>query len=117
MRRLPVRLGIELAHGRHRLNGVADLKLGVRPTRKCPTCDALDPDLQDAVIATCTNRIGPANFAPVKVAAKGQILALREIEIAAFGGKRDDNRVADCLFDLGHGEWMKLRHHQTSRCI
>ena len=70
-----------------------------------------DPNLQDAIIFACANRIGPTQLLAIEITTKGKVLALHKIErFGRIGRKRQHHRITDCFVDVGHSKRMKLRH-------
>ena len=88
----------------------------IGPCRKSAAIDTLDADLQNALILARANRIGPAQFDAIEIAAERQILALCEIEsrrIAIDRLQRHDDSVARFTTDIRHLKGMKTRHGRS----
>ena len=72
---------MEIAHGLHGLESVADFKFFIGESGEPAAVDALDADAQHAVIDACADRIGPAHLFAVEYMAESEILSLYEIEL------------------------------------
>jgi hypothetical protein len=107
---------MEVAHGRHGFQHFAGHQIFVRPGGERPAIDALDADLEDALVLAGADRVGTAQFLAVEFAAEGQVLTLDEVEhrsVSVARLERDDDGVACFAPHIRHLKGMKTCHETS----
>ena len=85
----------------------------VGPGREGAAIDALDADLEAALVQPGADRIGASQLLAVEFAAEGQVLALGEakrIGVGACGCEGQHHGIAGLAADVGDGQGMEARH-------
>ena len=104
---------VEVAHGRHHLDGGAGLERIVRPGRESAAGRALDGHAQRAVLHRRTDRIRAAHVFRIDIGAQGQVLALLEAELLLQFGRhveRDGDGVARFIAHVRYAQRIKFTH-------
>ena len=107
----------EASLGRHHLNAVARLQMGVDPVGENAAAHFAHADAQLAIVDSRADRIRAPQVLPVDVAAQREVLALRETEHLAQVGRHieaHDDGFLRVGLDSTHAQRMKQDTHGDS---